>query len=96
MAVYCTGEGQTSPGGDTGLVIPPDPNRLKKPLLNVTATVGGRPAPVFYAGSAPGLISGAMQVNVQVPSDAPSGANVPITISVGTFNTQGGVTMAVQ
>ena len=63
VSVYMTGEGQTSPVGVDGLVIPPVLSSLKKPVLTVTATIGGINAPVQYAGSAAGLISGCMQVN---------------------------------
>ena len=96
VVVYANGEGQTTPAGTTGQVIPADVNRLKRPLANVTATIGGVSARVLYAGSAPGLVSGVFQVNVEVPANAPSGAAVPIVINVGNTGTQAGVTMAVQ
>jgi uncharacterized protein (TIGR03437 family) len=67
------------------------------PLLKlpVTATVGGVPATVYYAGIAPGLVQGAMQVNIQIPSGVTPGPAVPIAITVGnaTSNT---VTVAIQ
>ena len=67
------------------------------PLLKlpVSATVGGLPATVYYAGIAPGLVQGAMQVNVQIPSGVTPGPGVPIAITVGnaTSNT---VTLAIQ
>ena len=67
------------------------------PLLKlpVTATVGGLPATVYYAGIAPGLVQGAMQVNVQIPSAVTPGPAVPIAITVGTA-TSNTVTLAVQ
>ncbi len=34
-------------------------------------------ATVMYAGSAPGLVAGVMQINVQIPQGTPSG-NVPV------------------
>ena len=49
------------------------------PVANLSATIGGVNAPVIFAGQAPGLIAGAMQLNIQVPKDAPVGA-VPIAI----------------
>ena len=96
VSVYMTGEGQTNPGGVDGAIIPAVLSALKNPLLRVTATVGGIDAPVQYAGSAAGLISGVMQVNLQIPANAPTGASVPIVITVGTATTQAGVTVAVQ
>ena len=96
VAVYMTGEGQTSPGGTNGTVTPTNGSGLKKPLLGVTAAVGGLPATVLYAGSAPGLVSGVMQVNLQIPASAPSGGAVPLQIIVGNSTTQGGITISVQ
>jgi uncharacterized protein (TIGR03437 family) len=97
-----TGEGQTSPAGVTGAIAPVNvPAPWKQPLLRATATVGGLQALVQYYGSAPGLISGVMQVNVQIPANAPSGA-VPIVITLTdpatglSYNTQGQVTVSVQ
>jgi uncharacterized protein (TIGR03437 family) len=95
ISVYMTGEGVTSPASTTGAVA----TGLNTPVLApVTATVGGLPAQVQYAGSAPGIIYGVMQVNVLIPATAPTGA-LPIVITFGTgttFSTQAGVTVSVQ
>jgi len=97
VAVYMTGEGLTSPAGVTGALTPSDGSGLKHPVLNPTATVGGMPATIVYAGSAPGFVNGFTQVNVQIPANAPTGPNVPIVITFGsTASTQPGVTVAVQ
>jgi uncharacterized protein (TIGR03437 family) len=99
VSVYMTGEGATNPAGVDGAIAPNVLSGLKSPLLQpVTATVGGVPASVKYAGSAPGFVNGAMQVNVEIPANAPSGPGVPIVITLGTglFTTQAGVTVAVQ
>lgn len=96
VAVYMTGEGQTAPAGVNGAITPSDGSGLKKPVLTVTATVGGLTATVLYAGAAPGILSGVMQVNVQIPAAASSGAAIPLVISVGNTPTQSGVTVAVQ
>jgi trimeric autotransporter adhesin len=95
VSVYMTGEGQTSPPGQNGVITPVDGSVLKRPLGNVTASVANLPATVTYAGSAPGSPNGVMQVNVQIPANAPSGA-VAILITVGTASTQGSVTVTVQ
>ena len=88
VAVYMTGEGTTAPASGDGVVAPIDGTGLYKPILAVTATVGGVPATVEYYGSAPGIIYGVMQVNVRIPANAPSGANVPIVVTVGGNSTQ--------
>ncbi len=94
VMVFATGEGATTPRGETGRVIL-DASQLKKPVQDVTATVGGRPAQVQYAGSAPGFVSGVMQVNVVIPEDAPSGA-AAIVIKAGNNSSPSTVTVAVQ
>jgi uncharacterized protein (TIGR03437 family) len=68
---------------------------LRRPLLPVTATIGGRPATVLYAGSAPTLVSGVFQVNVRIPEDVEPGP-ATIQIQVGGAATQAGVTIAVR
>jgi uncharacterized protein (TIGR03437 family) len=95
VAVYMTGEGYT-PGAVDGAIA----TATLSPVLPVTATVGGIPATVRYAGTSPGIVTGATQVNVLIPANAPSGAAVPIVITVGTgtaaASTQTGITLAVQ
>ena len=91
MSIYMTGEGITSPPSVTGQLAV----SLNKPVLPVTATINGAPAQVQYAGSAPGEVYGVMQVNVLLPTTLPTGT-LPIVITVGTTNTQTGVTLAVK
>lgn len=95
VSVYMTGEGFTEGAVDGAIA-----TGLLSPVLPVSATVGGIPATVTYAGTAPGIVTGAMQVNVQIPSNAPSGSAVSLAITVGTgssaVSTQAGVTVAVQ
>jgi uncharacterized protein (TIGR03437 family) len=95
ISVYMTGEGQTNPAGQDGVIIPPVLSALKTPQLPVTATIGGVSATVIYAGSAASLVSGVMQVNLQIPATVTPGSNVPIVISVGGTPSQTGVTVAV-
>ncbi len=92
ISVYMTGEGQTNPGGVDGLIALAV---LPKPVLKVTATIGGVPATVIYAGAAPGLIAGVMQVNLLVPPDTPAGPAVPLAIQVGGTESQAGITVAI-
>jgi uncharacterized protein (TIGR03437 family) len=65
VALYGTGGG--------GLTTDP----LPRLVLPVSASVGGLTAEIFYAGIAPGLVQGAMQVNVQIPSGVTPGPTVP-------------------
>jgi uncharacterized protein (TIGR03437 family) len=52
----------------------------------VSAQIGGVDAPVTYAGDAPGLVSGALQINIQVPATAPTGTSA-LVINVGSITT---------
>ena len=93
ISLYATGEGQTTPAGVDGKAasVPyPYPN------LPVTATVGGQDAPVKYAGGAPGLVAGLMQVNIHIPSGIQTGNAVPVVLRVGDAFSPGGVTIAVR
>jgi uncharacterized protein (TIGR03437 family) len=99
VQVFMTGEGQTSPPGVTGKVTTVNTSGVgpvtPAPLLNVSALVGGQPALVTFAGEAPGLVSGVLQVNVVIPQTVASGSQ-SISISIGTTSSQPGVTVSVQ
>jgi uncharacterized protein (TIGR03437 family) len=98
VQVYLTGEGQTSPPSVTGAITTatlPAPQVTPAPLLAVGVTVNGQPALYVYAGEAPGLVAGMMQINVQIPVNAPSG-DLPILVSVGGNASQSNVTASVR
>ena len=80
ISLFATGEGQTAPAGVDGRLGGATPAR---PVLPVSVTVGGIPATIQYAGSAPGQVAGLMQVNVQIPSRFPPGGYVPVILQVG-------------
>ena len=80
IVFYATGEGQTDPRGYTGAITG---DLLPKPLLNVGVQIGGRTAEILYAGAAPGLPSGVIQVNARVPDDTTRGVDVPLFLIVG-------------
>ena len=93
IAIYATGEGQTIPSGINGKVN--NDGTLPRPVLPTTVTIDGQPAEVTYAGGAPDLVSGALQVNARVPAGAASGT-VAVVVTVGTNSSQAGVTLFVQ
>ena len=97
VVIYATGEGQTKPQGITGQVttVSNTPPLTPEPAQPVTVQIDGQPATVLFAGEAPGLVSGVLQVNVQVPENARSG-DLPVTISVGGIASQTGVTVSVR
>jgi uncharacterized protein (TIGR03437 family) len=81
VTLYLTGEGQTNPPGYDGKVTA---SILPKPLLPVSVSIGGVNASVQYAGEAPGLVSGVMQINVTVPSSIAASVSTPVVVTVGT------------
>ncbi len=93
VILYATGEGQTSPSGADGKLAA-DP--LPRPLMPVSVLIGGQDATVFYAGAAPELVAGVMQVNARVPRSIEAGDEVPIALRVGDFKSPPGVTVAVR
>jgi uncharacterized protein (TIGR03437 family) len=95
VSIYMTGEGITTPASVTGQLAPSNGTGLNHPNATVTATVNGVAAQVQYAGSAPRLVYGVMQVNVMIPASTPTGTQ-SIVVTVGTTNSQTGVTVAVQ
>lgn len=62
--LYGTGVGQTSPAGTDGHIAG---NPALLPRSTVFAIIGGVGAQVLYAGGAPGLVEGAVQINAVVP-----------------------------
>jgi uncharacterized protein (TIGR03437 family) len=70
VTLYATGGGALS--------------RAATPLLTLPAsvTVNGEAAQVLYAGIAPGLVTGANQINIQLPAGVRSGA-LSVVLTVG-------------
>ena len=92
LVLYATGEGQTKPAGVDGKVANGAAASLPKPLLPVSATVGGKAAQVLYAGAAPGYIAGLMQINLRLPAGIASGPS-PLVLNIGGFTTTVTVTI---
>jgi uncharacterized protein (TIGR03437 family) len=86
IAIYATGAGQVDRQVFDGRRVTDTP--FPRPLLPVGVRIGGRVADVTYAGAAPGLVAGMLQVNARVPADTPRGTNVPVQIIIGTATSQ--------
>ena len=92
--VYATGEGRTNTSVDGQIV--PLSGPYPRPLLGPwTATIGGKNAPVNWAGSAPQNVAGLFQINMQVPADLAPGV-YDLVIKAGSFSSQTGLTVAVK
>jgi uncharacterized protein (TIGR03437 family) len=97
IQIFGTGEGQTSPPGSDGAITP---NRLPTPtpVLPVTVTIGGIPVPasdIFFAGEAPGVVSGVIQINAKIPAGVGTGP-VSVVFRVGGAASQSNVTVSVR
>jgi uncharacterized protein (TIGR03437 family) len=80
LVIYCTGLGAVNPtvlAGSAGPASPPS-----NTSNTVTATIGGQPAKVLFAGLAPGF-AGLYQVNVLVPSGITAAPSVPVILMAG-------------
>jgi uncharacterized protein (TIGR03437 family) len=80
IAFFATGAGQTNPPGTDGLI---STLVLPQPRLPVSVQVAGANAEILYAGAAPGMIAGVLQVNCRIPVDLPAGASIPLVLTVG-------------
>jgi uncharacterized protein (TIGR03437 family) len=84
VSIYATGAGLMNSLMTDGAITPSIPP-FPVPLLNVQIEIGGLPASVQYAGAAPGLVAGAIQVNAYVPAGAPSGGSIPVVLNIGGY-----------
>lgn len=77
VVLYGTGEGRTQPEGVDGKVTT---EPLPRPVLRIFAQIADRATEVIYAGGAPGLVAGVLQMNIRVPETSPIGPAIPIFI----------------
>lgn len=92
VTIYATGEGATNPPVIDGRV---SGTPVQSPILSCSASIGGQPAAIQYCGAAPGEASGVLQINAQVLQGSATG-NVPVVITIGSVQSQAGVTLAVR
>ncbi len=77
IVLYGTGEGRVNPPVPDGSVTGANPSR---PVLRIFALISDRATEVLYAGAAPGLVAGVLQMNIRVPESTIPGPAVPIRI----------------
>ena len=97
VVLFVTGEGQTSPPGISRTIttVAETPPLTPTPLAPVEVRINGQSASISFVGEAPGLVSGVLQLNVQVPLTISPG-NVPVQVVIGGNTSQNGVTVTVQ
>jgi uncharacterized protein (TIGR03437 family) len=93
ISIFATGAGATTPASYDGLL---NSAPLPMPNAGVSVAIGGAAAHVTFAGAAPGLIAGALQINAQIPASASTGSSVPLQVTMGTSASQQGITIAIQ
>ena len=95
ISLFATGGGSLDPVLADGQVCPVPPSLLTLPT---EVRFQGVPGDVQFAGSAPGLVAGAIQINVRIPN-LPAGVNmdaVNVSLKIGTVGSQSLTTVAVR
>ncbi len=92
VVLYATGAGLMDRAVTDGALAGAD---LAHPQAPLSVRIGGLPATVLYAGSAPGLVNGAIQVNVRVPEELLSGPQT-VHLVVGDWSSPPGTTLSVE
>ena len=93
VTLFGTGEGVTSPALPDGALVISTP--YSKPQSPVIVKFADQTADVQYAGAAPFLPTGVLQINATIPASITPG-DVPITVSIAGISTTRTVTVAVQ
>jgi uncharacterized protein (TIGR03437 family) len=90
VSLYATGGGETQPALADG-----QQDIYAWPLVaGVQVLLNGSSLPVLYAGSAPGLVAGVIQVNFQIPSDFPPSSSAQVQLSIGGVVSPTGITIS--
>ena len=92
ITFYASGLGAVAPALEAGAIPPASP--LSMVTGDVSATIGGRPATVQFAGAAPGF-PGIYQMNLYVPTEARSGAQ-EVIVHINGKSSQRGAIIEVQ
>jgi uncharacterized protein (TIGR03437 family) len=88
IVLYASGNGTSLVNTNNGqpAVIKDGESAPQNPLIATldlpVVTIGGKTAVVYFSGLAPGYV-GLWQLNVQIPTDSPSGAAVEVLITIG-------------
>jgi astacin len=90
VVLFATGAGVFEKSFADGQIIGAE---LAAPKAPVYVRFDKLPGSVVYAGVAPTLVNGALQVNVRVPNDAVGGGQVPVRLTVGSYSSPPGTTI---
>ncbi len=92
IVLFGTGEGALEPSALDGAV---SAAPLPSPRAEITVRIGAADAEILYAGPAPGLVSGVLQINARVPVSVLGGPQTPLSFTAGQARSPAGVTIAV-
>ena len=96
VQIFATGEGALTPPGVDGQIETGPLSTIPKPAQNIQVLFAGVASfDVPYVGVAPGEVDGLLQINVRVPSDAPTG-NVELLLRVGAQTSPSKLTIALK
>ncbi len=88
---WVTGQGLVTPESADGAVI--QDGAWPVPVQPVKAIIGGKEVTPIWVGL---VYTGMIQVNVQVPADATTGAAVPLQVKIGNATSRADVTVAIK
>lgn len=92
VVLFGTGQGAGTPESADGVVTNAPFSVPNAPFF---AQIGGKNAPILYIGAAPGLVSGLLQVNLQVPDGLPAGDHAVRIEALGRAS-QSALTLAIR
>lgn len=97
VQIFLTGGGVTNPastdGSITALINGQWPQLVAQP---VAVTIGGVASPqITYSGAAPYAVAGLTQINALVPQSLAPGSALPLVVQIGSWQSQNGITIAV-
>jgi uncharacterized protein (TIGR03437 family) len=97
VQIFLSGGGVTNPASTDGWITTLIGGQW--PLLTaqpVAVTIGGVASPqINYAGGAPGAVAGLTQINAVVPESVTPGSALPLVVEIGSWQSQSGITIAV-
>ena len=93
VMIYCTGGGVTDPASVDAAIIGVPAPALTQP---VTVTIGGITAQVKSSGAISYAVAGLTQVTAIVPANVIVGTAVPVVVQIGNWQSQAGITVAVE
>jgi uncharacterized protein (TIGR03437 family) len=94
ITLFGTGLGATNPLGEDGKMA--DGLTLPAPVLPVRVRIDDQPAEILYAGAAPGMVQGVVQVNVRIPDTVNPLYDVRVMLQAGDFASPTTITMTVR